>query len=61
MRYLLLAFLALPVYAQAPGQREIQFVCKEGVCYLLEADWKWLMESTMQKDKLLGKCGWTQS
>lgn len=57
MRFLLLAFLALPVYAQAPGQREIEFVCKEGVCYLLESDWKWLMESTMKKDAMLRQCG----
>lgn len=61
MRFLLLAFLALPAFAQAPAQREIRFMCRDGVCYLEESDWKWMMESAMEKDRMLAKCGWKNS
>lgn len=65
MRYFLLAFLALPALAQSPGVREIGFKCEKGVCFMLEEDWKWVMESMQAKDeaieKMRTKCGWTKS
>ncbi len=47
-----LALFALPVMAQ----REIPFRCVDGYCVLAEKDWKWLMESTMAKDRMIAKC-----
>ena len=50
----LFALLALPALAQAP--RSIAFKCEEGLCYLAESDWKWLMESTLRKDAMIARC-----
>lgn len=53
-----LALMALPVLA---AQKEIMFKCEQGVCFLLEADWKWVMESMKSKDSMLKRCGVTDS
>lgn len=62
MRYLLLAFLALPAYAQSPTTKDIAFKCLEGYCVLSESDWQWVMESMQAKDEalkaMMTKCGW---
>lgn len=57
MRFLLLAFLSLPAFAQAPA-KEIAFKCDDTHCILSKEDWRWMMESAMAKDKLIAKCGW---
>lgn len=61
MRYFLIAFLAFPAFAQAPGYRDISFQCDDTHCILSKEDWKWMMESTLKKDQLLAKCGWKNS
>lgn len=61
MRYLLLAFLALPAYAQAPDTRRIAFQCDDENCLIAKDDWRWMMEQHMKAQQLLAKCGWKQS
>ena len=61
MRFLLLAFLALPSFAQSPS-REVGFQCNDKHCVLTREDWQWVMESMKAKDtaleRLMTKCGW---
>ena len=57
----LIAFLALPVHAQAPDTRRIHFQCDEENCQLSKADWRWMMEQHMKAQQLLAKCGWKES
>lgn len=61
MRYLIAALLALPVHAQAPDTRRIQFACDDEHCVLAKDDLRWLMEQHLKARDLLAKCGWKAS
>jgi hypothetical protein len=55
MRLLLILLLALPAYAEAPGAREVKFVCQDGYCLMSEADWRWVVRSMKAKDEELAR------
>lgn len=51
MRYLFIALLAFPVYAQAPVKRGIGYECSDQECRLSRVDWEWIVSSMNAKDK----------
>lgn len=61
MRFLLLAFLALPAVAQSPSGRQVEFACDDEHCILKKEDWRWMMEQNVKARELLAKCGWKSS
>jgi hypothetical protein len=48
MRYILVALALMPIGASAPNvlteSRDITYKCQEGVCFLLEKDWEYMLK-----------------
>lgn len=57
MRLLICLLLAMPVYAQAPNNRRVEYQCDETMkmCVVRLADWEWVVEAMQAKDAELAR------
>jgi hypothetical protein len=57
MRFFICLLLAMPVYAQAPNNRRVEYQCDPtlNMCVVKLADWQWVVEAMQAKDAELAR------